>query len=110
MEERNEGFLKDLHKDFVVQPVIHTGIDGLSYISNAIHRHNLIDYAKFLNDKELLSSEQLDKVIDMIESKDKDNLILAEEILKQLQSSPNFNPDASASEKGIFDKMKEMFR
>lgn len=84
MDANIEAWLKDLHKPYTEDRkfVIHTGSAGMEMINFEIQRINDRDYTEFLYDKKVITSEERTSLLDMINSPDKENYIVARFVLE----------------------------
>ena len=84
MDANIEAWLKLLHKPYTEDRkfVIHTGAAGMEIVNLELERENDRDYTTFLHDKNVITSDERDSILSMINSPDRENYMIARFVLE----------------------------
>jgi len=83
MDANIEAWLKKLHKPYEERTfVIHTGTHGMDMMNLELQRENDRDHTEFLYDKRIIAKEEKESILNMINSPDKENYVIARFILE----------------------------
>lgn len=78
-----DAWLKEMHKPYKEKTfVIHTGSHGMDELSLTIQRENDRDHTEFLYDKRIITKEEKESILNMINSPDRENYTIARFILE----------------------------